>query len=250
MAQDSNTPLVKPGSHVKHVKWNEGAFVLIDKPQGWTSFDVVNKMRSVLRQITGDKKIKVGHAGTLDPMATGLLLIAIGKATKQIQYIMGLDKRYTGKFLLGASTPSYDKETPVNAVFPTDDIDLENFHRAVKSQTGEFQQLPPAYSAIKKDGKPLYLAARRGEVVELNPRQVHVYLFETDTTNWPEVSFEVHCSKGTYIRSLAHDVGRLLNNAAHLTALRRTAIGPHQITDAWNLEDWLREVRNQGESPL
>jgi tRNA pseudouridine55 synthase len=250
MAQDLNIPLVKPGSHVKQVKWNDGVFVLIDKPAGWTSFDVVNKMRFALRRLTGEKKIKVGHAGTLDPMATGLLLIAIGKATKQIQYIMGLDKRYTGKFLMGASTPSYDKETPVDAEFPTDDIDMEDFHRVVKSQTGALQQLPPAYSAIKKDGRPLYLAARKGEVVQLHPRPVHVYLFETNVTDWPEVSFEVHCSKGTYIRSLAHDVGRLLNNGAHLTALCRTAIGSHNLADAWNLEDWLRAVRNPDENRL
>ncbi len=222
-----------------------GAMLLIDKPQGWTSFDVVNKIRYKLKHRLGVKKLKVGHAGTLDPMATGLLLACTGKATKKLAAYQGLDKEYTGSMILGAATPSYDAETEVEETFPTAHITPELLEEARRRFLGEIGQVPPMFSAIKVDGQPLYKKARKGEMVEVEPRQVHIYEFELTHVALPEVRFRVRCSKGTYIRSLAHDFGKALGSGAYLAALRRTRIGQFRIEDAWDLDalvDYLEQL--------
>jgi len=190
-----------------------------------------------LRHITGVKRIKVGHAGTLDPMATGLLIICTGKFTKKLTDFQGLDKTYTGTLQLGKTTPSYDAETEANATFPTEHITDELLHEKTKQFTGDIEQIPPMYSAIKVDGKRLYKAARRGEVVERKPRNVRVDAFDLTRIELPEVDFSVTCSKGTYIRSLAYDLGEAVDSGAYLTALCRTRIGDFKLEDAWDLEE-------------
>jgi len=217
--------------------FHTGETLLVDKPKGWTSFDVVNKIRFRLRHITGVKRIKVGHAGTLDPMATGLLIICTGKFTKKLTDFQGLDKTYTGTLQLGKTTPSYDAETEADATFPTEHITDELLHEKTKQFTGDIEQIPPMYSAIKVDGKRLYKAARRGEVVERKPRNVRVDTFDLTRIELPEVDFSVTCSKGTYIRSLAHDLGQAVGSGAYLTALCRTRIGDFKLEDAWDLEE-------------
>jgi len=214
----------------------EGQLLLIDKPLNWTSFDVVNKLRYALRKAYGFKKLKVGHAGTLDPLATGLLLIAVGRKTKTINDLMGMDKVYTGTFKMGATTPSYDLETEVDQEWPTEGISEEDIQSATDQFKGLIDQVPPIFSAIKQGGKKAYEMAREGEKPELKSRQVMIHEFKVDAARFPEVDFEVKCSKGTYIRSLAHDFGAALNNGAHLTALRRVAIGPYSIEDALSLD--------------
>ena len=219
-----------------------GATLLVDKPQGWTSFDVVNKIRHKLRRITGVKKIKVGHAGTLDPMATGLLIICTGKFTKKLAEFQGLNKEYTGTLLLGATTPSYDAETEIDERFPTDHITTSSLEEARLSFLGEQSQVPPMFSAIKVDGQPLYKKARKGEKVQIRPRQVWIHELEFTNINIPEVQFRLHCSKGTYVRSLAYDLGKAVGSGAYLTALCRTKIGDYSLQHAWNLEDLVNEL--------
>lgn len=214
----------------------EGQLLLIDKPLNWTSFDVVNKLRYALRKAYGFRKLKVGHAGTLDPLATGLLLIAVGRKTKTINDLMGMDKVYTGTFKIGATTPSYDLETEVDQQWSTEGISEEDIQNAADKFKGLIDQVPPIFSAIKQGGKKAYEMAREGEKPELKSRQVMIHDFKVDAKAFPEVDFEVKCSKGTYIRSLAHDFGAALNNGAHLTALRRVAIGPYSIEDALSLD--------------
>jgi tRNA pseudouridine55 synthase len=217
-------------------QFSEGAFLLVDKPIGWTSFDVVNKLRNRLKACLGVKNIKVGHAGTLDPMATGLLIVCTGKATKQLQDFQLLSKTYSGTLRLGATTPSYDAESPVDEVFPFSHITPQMLEEARQRFLGPVSQVPPIFSAIKVDGQPLYKKARKGEQVHIEPRNIHIYAFDLTRIALPEVDFEVHCSKGTYIRSLAHDFGKALRSGAYLSALRRTAIGEFRIEDAWSLE--------------
>ncbi|WP_421752030.1 tRNA pseudouridine(55) synthase TruB [Croceimicrobium sp.] len=223
----------------------EGQLLLIDKPLNWTSFDVVNKLRYALRKAYGFKKLKVGHAGTLDPLATGLLLIAVGRKTKTINDLMGMDKVYTGTFKIGATTPSYDLETEVDQQWSTEGISEEDIQKAADQFKGLIDQVPPIFSAIKQGGKKAYEMAREGEKPELKSRQVMIHDFKVDAKAFPEVDFEVKCSKGTYIRSLAHDFGAALNNGAHLTALRREAIGPYSIKDALSLEGCLEIFRKE-----
>lgn len=220
----------------------EGALLLVDKPMEWTSFDVVNKIRNRLKTCLGVKKIKVGHAGTLDPMATGLLLICTGKATKQLQEFQDLPKTYTGTLRLGATTPSYDAETAIDETFPYEHITAEMLEEARKKFLGPISQVPPIFSAIKVDGQPLYKKARKGETVQIEPRNITIYEMEFTRIELPEVDFRVHCSKGTYIRSLAYDLGKVLQSGAYLTALRRTAIGPYSIDHAWPLEDLIEAI--------
>ncbi len=222
-----------------------GEVLLVDKPKGWTSFDVVNKIRYKLKRRLGVKKIKVGHAGTLDPMATGLLIICTGKATKKINLYQGMPKNYTGTIQLGATTPSYDAETAVNEQFPTDHITPELLEAARQQFVGDLEQIPPMFSAIKVDGQPLYKKARRGEVVEVKPRPVSIYSFEFTRIELPEIDFAVQCSKGTYIRSLAYDFGKAVRSGGYLSALCRTQIGEYKLEDAWKLEElveFLEEV--------
>lgn len=223
-----------------------GTTLLVDKPQGWTSFDVVNKIRHRLRRITNFKGIKVGHAGTLDPLATGLLIICTGKFTKKLADFQGFDKTYTGTFRLGGTTPSYDSETEVDQVFPYQHITLEALEAARQQFLGTIQQVPPMFSAIKVDGQPLYKKARKGEVIEIQPRTVHIHSFELTDVALPDVRFSLDCSKGTYVRSIAHDMGAALGSGAYLTELRRTRVGAFDITDAWDLET-LIDVLDQEE---
>lgn len=214
-----------------------GATLLVNKPKGWTSFDVVNKIRYRLKRLLGVKNIKVGHAGTLDPMATGLLIICTGKYTRQLNDFQGLDKTYTGTLRLGATTPSYDAETEVDEWFPYEHITEAQMEAARLKWVGPIAQLPPMFSAIKVDGQPLYKKARKGEVVVVNPRPVVIHAFDIKRVALPEVDFFVHCSKGTYIRSLAYDFGKSLESGAYLTALCRTSIGDFELKNAWDMDD-------------
>lgn len=216
-------------------EFKEGQILLFDKPLGWTSFQLVNKVRWLIRQSCKIKKIKVGHAGTLDPLASGLLIICTGKFTKRIEELQGQEKEYTGTFTLGGTTPSYDLETEIDKTFDVSHISEENIHAATKEFMGEISQIPPVFSALKKDGKRLYEYARNGEDVEIPSRKVTVSAFEITTIELPKVEFRVACSKGTYIRSLAHDFGKALNSGAHLSALRRTKIGTFNVDDSLDI---------------
>jgi tRNA pseudouridine55 synthase len=216
-------------------EFKEGQILLFDKPLGWTSFQVVNKVRWLIRKSCNIKKIKVGHAGTLDPLASGLLIICTGKFTKRIEEFQGLEKEYTGTITLGNTTPSYDLETEVDQTFEIDHISEENIHEAKKDFLGEISQVPPVFSALKKEGKRLYEYARNGEDVEIPSRKVTVSGFEITNIEIPKVDFRVTCSKGTYIRSLAHDFGKALKSGAHLSALRRTKIGTFNVVDSMDI---------------
>ncbi len=212
--------------------YKEGKILLIDKPLNWTSFQVVNKIRWLIKQKFQIKKIKVGHAGTLDPLATGLLILCTGKFTKKIETYQAQIKEYTGTITLGGTTPSYDLESEIDQIFDISEITSEEIKGATQQFIGKIQQQPPIFSALKKDGKRLYEYARAGEEVEIPTRTIHISEFEITNIEMPNVEFRVVCSKGTYIRSLAHDFGKALNNGAHLSALRRTKIGDFSVADA------------------
>jgi tRNA pseudouridine55 synthase len=220
----------------------EGQLLLINKPLKWTSFQVVNKIRWAIRKEFDIKKIKVGHAGTLDPLATGLMLICTGRMTKQIEQFMGMNKTYTGTFRLGATTPSYDLETTVSVSKPTDHINAKMLAEVCAGFLGNIHQKPPLHSAIKKDGKRLYTLARAGKTTDIPSREVLISDFELTEINMPSVDFSVNCSKGTYIRSLAHDFGQKLGCGAHLTSLKRTAIGNYQLAEALTLDGFLNSL--------
>lgn len=209
-----------------------GQIILIDKPLHWTSFQAVNKLKYTLINKVGlPKKFKIGHAGTLDPLASGLLLVCTGKFTKRISELQGQAKEYTGTFYIGATTPSYDLETEIDQTFDISHIDEALIHETVKQFLGEIDQKPPIFSAIKKDGVRLYEHARAGETVEIASRKTTVHEFEITRIALPEIDFRVVCSKGTYIRSLAHDYGKAMNSGSHLTVLRRTKIGDYNVND-------------------
>jgi len=213
-----------------------GQIILIDKPLHWTSFQAVNKMKYALINKAGlPKKFKIGHAGTLDPLASGLLLVCTGKFTKRITELQGQAKEYTGTFYLGATTPSYDLETEIDETFDTSHINDSLIHETVKHFLGEIDQKPPIFSAIKKDGVRLYEHARAGETVEIATRKTTIHEFEITRIALPEIDFRVVCSKGTYIRSLAYDFGKAMNSGSHLTALRRTKIGDYDVNDAMDV---------------
>ena len=218
--------------------YQNGQILLIDKGLHWTSFQAVNKMKWLLKSKLGLKKIKIGHAGTLDPLATGLLLVCTGKFTKRISELQGQVKEYTGTFYIGATTPSYDLETEINETFPTDHISDDLIRETTKHFLGEIDQKPPIFSAIKKDGKRLYEHARAGEEVEIAFRKTTIHEFEITRIALPEVDFRVVCSKGTYIRSLAFDFGQALESGAHLTVLRRTKIGDYNVNDAMDISQF------------
>ncbi|KAB7528343.1 tRNA pseudouridine(55) synthase TruB [Flagellimonas olearia] len=209
-----------------------GQILLIDKPLEWSSFQAVNALKWAIRKKFDLKKIKIGHAGTLDPLATGLLIICTGKFTKKIPELQGQIKEYTGTFTLGATTPSYDLETEVNQTYPTEHLSEASIKEATKEFLGEIEQVPPVFSALKKDGKRLYELAREGKEVEIKSRKITITAFEITRIQLPEVDFRVVCSKGTYIRSLAYDFGKALNSGAHLSALRRTKIGDFNVNNA------------------
>lgn len=231
-------------------EFTAGQILLIDKPLHWSSFQAVNKIKWALKKNLGLKKIKVGHAGTLDPLATGLLIVCTGKATKQISELQGQVKEYTGTFHLGATTPSYDLETEINETFPTDHITSEILETAKHSFLGEIDQRPPVFSALKKDGKRLYEHARKGEEVEIPTRKVTIHEFELTRVALPEIDFRVICSKGTYIRSLAFDFGQAVGSGAHLTALRRTKIGDYSVDKAIEVEHFEQNfIQNENEAP-
>ena len=223
--------------------FKEGKMLLIDKPLTWTSFQVVNKIRWEIRQRFNIKKIKVGHAGTLDPLATGLLILCTGKFTKQIEKYQAQEKEYTGEITLGATTPSYDLESEVNATFPIEHITEELIHAGTQNFIGEIDQKPPIFSALKKDGKRLYELARAGEEVEVKARKITISEFEITKIDFPKVEFRVVCSKGTYIRSLAYDFGKALDSGAHLSSLRRTKIGAYSVENAETLEGYIKALQ-------
>jgi tRNA pseudouridine55 synthase len=220
----------------------EGGVFLIDKPLEWTSFDVVNKLRYRLKNLLKDKKLKVGHAGTLDPLATGLLIVCVGKMTKQIDSFMGQAKSYTGTIRLGATTPTYDRETAEDAHFPIEHITPSVLEASRQKFLGEIYQLPPIYSAIKQSGTPLYELARKGKEVVVEPRSLTIHQFDIERITDNDINFYVNCSKGTYIRSLAFDFGKTCESGGYLTALRRTAIGDFSIDKAWDLEILTKEL--------
>ena len=219
--------------------FTEGELLLINKPYKWTSFDVVGKIRNAFKPI----KLKVGHAGTLDPLATGLLIICTGKMTKKIDEFQAQQKEYTGTMILGANTPSYDLETEIDEVFDIKQLDEENIRANTKQFTGDIDQYPPPHSAIKMDGERLYMKARRGETIELKSRKISISQFEITRIELPAVDFKVVCSKGTYIRSLVHDFGRNLNNAAHLQSLRRTKSGDYDVENAFEVMELVNHIR-------
>jgi tRNA pseudouridine55 synthase len=212
--------------------FKNGQVILIDKPLGWTSFQVVNKLRWAIRRKYKLKKIKVGHAGTLDPLATGLLIICTGKLTKSIANLQAEIKEYTGTITLGASTPSYDLETEINQTFPVEHINNSDIQKASKLFLGELEQTPPLFSAIKKNGVRLYEFARKGETTTVKSRKINIYKFKITKIDMPNVNFLVSCSKGTYIRSIANDFGKALYSGAHLSSLRRTKSGDNMVENA------------------
>jgi tRNA pseudouridine55 synthase len=216
---------------------DEGEVILIDKPLTWTSFDVANKLKRAC------KFKKIGHAGTLDPLATGLLILCTGKKTKQIDTFQAQEKEYTGTLVLGKTTPSVDLETEFDAEFPTNHITPEILDSARRQLTGKIEQVPPIYSAVKVDGERLYKKARRGEVAEIKKRQVEISLFEIDATHFPTISFRIICSKGTYIRSIVRDFGQLAGSGAYMSALCRTRIGNFELKDAWELTAFIHQKR-------
>ncbi len=227
--------------------YQSGQVLLVDKPLNWTSFQVVNKLRWEIRQAFGIKKIKVGHAGTLDPLATGLLVICTGKMTKQIDTFQGQIKEYTGTIILGGTTPSFDLETKINETFPTAHITEDLIHKTTKQFIGEIDQFPPIFSALKKDGKRLYEYARAGESVEIKSRKITIKDFEITKIGANLVDFRVICSKGTYIRSLANDFGKALNSGGHLSVLRRTKIGDFNVNNALSIEDFITSLPPKAE---
>ncbi len=225
----------------------DGQILLIDKPLKWSSFQAVNKLKYTLkRELVLPKKFKIGHAGTLDPLATGLLIICTGKFTKRINEIQGQSKEYTGTFMLGATTPSYDLETEINQTFSINHIDENLIQNTLVQFIGEIDQKPPVFSAIKKDGIRMYEHARAGAEIEMESRKTTIHEFEITRIELPEIDFRVVCSKGTYIRSLAYDYGNALNSGAHLTVLRRTKIGDFDVKNAISPEEFERQMINHG----
>ena len=229
---------------MKSLNFQAGEVLLVNKPLNWTSFDVVNKLRYEMKQKLGIKKIKVGHAGTLDPLADGLLIICTGKKTKEIESFMGLEKTYSGTITLGGTTPSYDLETEIDQSFPLDTITPEQIEEQAKGMVGTYAQHPPIFSAKKVKGKKAYDLARAGEEVKLEPKMVTISQFDLTEIDLPKIHFEITCSKGTYIRSIAHDIGLRLNNGGHLSSLRRDKIGNYSLLDAKNVDEWIEIIKD------
>jgi len=227
---------------IEGIDFQAGTMLLVNKPMDWTSFDVVNKLRFCIKRRLGVKKIKVGHAGTLDPKATGLLIICTGKFTKKLDSYQAQYKEYTGTIKLGETTPSFDQETEVDKTFPTEHITPALLSSAREQFEGDLEQLPPMYSAIKVDGQPLYKKARKGIVVEVKPRPITIHEFELTSTEVPNIDFRCKCSKGTYIRTLAYDFGKAVDSGAYLSALHRSAIGEYLSKDAWEVEELVKAL--------
>ena len=216
----------------------KGEILFLDKPYDWTSFDVVNKIRCFIKYQLGIKKIKIGHAGTLDPLATGLLIICTGAFTKKIDEFQGLEKEYTGTMVLGATRPSFDMETEIDKIFDISGISEEEIHNAVTPFIGNIKQKPPVFSAKKINGERAYESARKGIDLVIESKDIFIKEFEITNINLPEITFRVVCSKGTYIRSLVNDFGEKLNSGAYLSELRRTRIGDYHVKDACNIEQF------------
>ena len=227
--------------------FEDGEVILIDKPIDWTSFDTVNFIRALIKRFYKIPKLKVGHAGTLDPLATGLLILCTGKKTKQIEEYQAKIKTYTGTILLGQTTPTFDLESEPDQTFSTEGITAEQIEDARMKFIGDIKQYPPKYSAIKIKGKRAFDYARSDEEIELKARDIHIEDFKLNTERFPELDFEVTCSKGTYIRSLANDLGKELDNGACLKSLRRTRIGDFKVEDAWQLEDLKQHIIDTGD---
>ncbi len=221
----------------------EGEVLLVNKPLRWTSFDVVNKLRYTISKRVG-QRLKVGHAGTLDPLATGLLIICTGKMTKRIDEFAGMNKEYTGTFFIGATTPTYDSEMETDAIFPIEHINGLTLENMRKKFIGSIEQMPPVFSAIKIDGTAAYIKARKGKEVEMKARSVEIKEFELTRIELPEVDFRVECSKGTYIRSLAFDFGKALNSGAYLKTLCRTKIGEFDVKNSMTVEEYVSVISN------
>ncbi len=231
-------------SGLKKYNFRKGEVVLVDKPLHWTSFDVVNKLRYPLKTKYNIKRFKVGHAGTLDPLATGLLVICTGKMTKEINAFVLDSKEYTGVIQLGATTPSYDLETEIDATFPTGHIDQDLVNQVIPQFSGTIKQVPPIYSAKKVDGKRAYDLARKGIKVELKENEITIIDLELNLTDNHQITFKVNCGKGTYIRSLANDIGKALSSGGHLIELRRTRSGHFTAEDAKSVEQWVEIINN------
>ena len=222
---------------------DEGSVWVIDKPLRWTSFDVVNKLKFEIRRQTGLKKFKIGHAGTLDPLADGLLLVCLGRATKRREELQSMPKTYTGTFVLGATTASYDLEHPVEPVCSVENLSAEDVRKTCDGMKGVQQQVPPLFSAVKLDGRSAFQYARKGEEVALKSKDIEIYDFRLPRVELPEVDFEIRCSKGTYIRSVARDLGEKLGCGAYLKRLRRTAIGDYRVEEALPLAPFFSAAR-------
>lgn len=220
-------------------EYQAGQVLLIDKPLEWSSFQAVNKIKHAIKRKFNLRKIKVGHAGTLDPMATGLLIICTGKATKTIQGIQDTNKEYTGTITLGTVSASYDSEGPFTETCDYSHITEELIHKTIEQFKGDIMQTPPIFSALKKDGKPLYEYARAGETVEIKKRPVRIDTFEITKIELPHIHFRIACTKGTYIRSIAHDFGKALNSGSYLSALRRTKVGQFDVAKATLVTEWV-----------
>jgi tRNA pseudouridine55 synthase len=230
--------------NIQLYNFQAGEILLFDKPPEWTSFDVVNKVRRTISRVTGIKRIKVGHAGTLDPLATGLLILCTGKFTKKIQEFQDFEKEYTGTIVLGATTPSLDAETEISESFPVEHIDSDLIKQTIKDNfLGVIKQIPPAYSAIKVRGTRAYHMARKEGDVQLSPREVEIFDFEVSGFRLPEIDFRIVCSKGTYIRSLARDLGKALQSGGYLGSLRRTKIGEYCVTEALSIEEFVSALQ-------
>jgi len=227
----------------------DGEMLLIDKPVNWTSFDVVKSLRVFIKKTYNLKKVKVGHAGTLDPLANGLIILCTGKLTKQIDEFQGMDKVYVGQMTLGATTPSYDKETEPNHFFPVENIQREDLEKASLKFKGEIEQVPPVFSAIKIAGKRAYKYARKNQEVQINARKVTIHQFDLLNFTPPFLEFSVKCSKGTYIRSLVHDFGKALDNGAYLSGLRRTKIGKYSVNEAVTIDTLKEKILSQIQTP-
>ena len=228
----------------KSFDFKGGEVLLVHKPLEWSSFDVVNKLRYQIKKKLDVKKIKVGHAGTLDPLADGLLILCTGKKTKSIESYMGLEKEYSGIIKLGATTPSYDLETEIDNTYPTDHITETFILKTAAEMVGEQDQMPPIFSAKKINGQKAYDLARKGKEVKLNPKRIEISKFEITKIDGTDVHFLISCSKGTYIRSIAYDFGLKLNSGGHLTALRREKIGEFDLKNASTLEEWIEVIAN------
>lgn len=234
---------LQEAQELRGINFEEGYIAVVDKPLRWTSTDVVRKIKFALRRI-GYRKIKVGHAGTLDPLATGVLLVCIGRATKMVDALQAEEKEYIADVMLGATTPSYDLEHEIDRTYPWEHITREAVEKALDSLTGERLQTPPVYSAKKIEGTRAYELARAGEEVAVRQALIRIYEMELLACELPQLRIRVRCSKGTYIRSLAREIGEALGSGAHLTALRRTRSGGFTVENAWNLEDFLEKLQN------